>query len=143
MLPAKTNPKNDLTKKDLEKIKSCVTSHNLVNLDLASIVHSALAQFWQIPITSSMLETYISDQAVPVNLMPCLDCRLLPQHNNVRTTTVVVVVVHTLRRILKKDCTCTVNRTSKCTVQMVTNPIKLKKKFCKKKDSKFIKKFLG
>ena len=49
--------KNDLKKKDLEKIKSCVTSHNLVNLDLASVVHSALAQFWQIPITSSMLET--------------------------------------------------------------------------------------
>ena len=41
LLPAKTNPKNDLTKKDSEKIKSCVTSHNLVNIDLASVVHSA------------------------------------------------------------------------------------------------------
>ena len=33
--------KNDLKKKDLEKIKSCVTSHILVNLHIASVDHSA------------------------------------------------------------------------------------------------------
>ena len=55
--------------------------------------------------------------------------RLLPHHNNVRTTTVVVVVVHTPHSILKNDRTCTVIRTSKCTVPMIPNPKKLKKNF--------------
>ena len=55
--------------------------------------------------------------------------RLLPHHNNVRTTTVVVVVVHTPHSILKNDRTRTVIRTSKCTVQMMTNHKKLKKNF--------------
>ena len=52
--------------------------------------------------------------------------RLLPHHNNVRTTTVVVVVVHTPHSILKNDSTCTIICTSKCTVQMMPNPKKLK-----------------
>ena len=47
--------------------------------------------------------------------------------NNVRTTTV-VVVVHTPHNILKNDCTCT----SKCTVQIMPNPKKLKKLLEKK-----------
>ena len=47
-----------------------------------------------------------------------------PHHNNVRTTTVVVVVVRTLHSILKNDRTRTVIRTSKCAVQMTTNPQK-------------------
>ena len=55
--------------------------------------------------------------------------KLLPHHNNVRTTTIVVVVaVHTLHIILKYDRTHTVIRTSKCTVQMITNPKKIWKK---------------
>ena len=45
-----------------------------------------------------------------------------------RTTTVVVVVVRTPHSVLKKDRTRTVIRTSKCAVQMTTNPQKLKKK---------------
>ena len=59
-----------------------------------------------------------------------IQSRLLPHHNNVRTTTVVVVVaVHTLHIILKNDRTHTVIRTSKCTLQMITNPKKFGKKY--------------
>ena len=42
--------------------------------------------------------------------------------------TVVVVVVHTPHSILKNDCTRTVICKSKCTVPMIPNPKKLKKK---------------
>ena len=57
-----------------------------------------------------------------VHLLPfCIvSIRLLPHHNNVRTTTVIVVVVHTPHSIPKNDRNCTVIRTSKCTVQMMT-----------------------
>ena len=66
--------------------------------------------------------------------------RLLPHHNNVRKKTVVVVVVHTPHIIPKNDRTSTVIRTSKCTVQMMTNQIRIK---IKKKISNFFFKFLG
>ena len=46
-----------------------------------------------------------------------------------RTTTVVVVVVHTPHSIPKNDRTRTVIRTSKCTVQMMTNQNKFKENF--------------
>ena len=57
--------------------------------------------------------------------------RLLPHHHNVRTTTVVVVVVHTPHSIPKNDRTRSVIRTSKCTVQLMTNQKKFKKFFLK------------
>ena len=68
--------------------------------------------------------------------------RLLPHHHNVRTTTVVVVVVHTPHSIPKNDRTCTVIRTFKCTVQMMTNQTNIKKIFPKKK-CQFFKKIFG
>ena len=40
--PVKTNPKNDFNKERFEENQEFVTSHKMVNLDLASIVHSAL-----------------------------------------------------------------------------------------------------
>ena len=63
--------------------------------------------------------------------------RLLPHHNNVWTKTVVVVVVHTPHSILKNDSTCTIIRTSKCTIQMMPNPKKIEKNFGKKNSKVF------
>ena len=51
-------------------------------------------------------------------------CRLILHHNNVRTITVVVVVIRTLLSIFKNAAPSQI-RTFKCAVQMITNLKKL------------------